>query len=209
MTIERCPEPVNFKDLFRQAGTKEHPYPRTINYKEQTIFLSDKFPIKNGETLKFNIESTNSRYPQGFAISIYNGYLVVDGKPMEYEKMCNVLLWEDSEVLDVKNIEIQVFTKKGHVFISNIWEETIYEEHKSGHFQKEDGTFSHSKIVKYPEGKNIVCYAGCGRWHAGLCNGAAMYSEDIPNGKRYFCNDGVEDDDFDDIIFTVTRKNQE
>jgi len=32
-----------------------------------------------------------------------------------------------------------------------------------------------------------------------------MYSEDIPNGKRYFCNDGVPDDDFDDIIFTVER----
>jgi len=204
MTIERCPEPVNFKDLFRQAGTKEHPYPRTINYKKQTIFLSDKFPIKNGETLKFNIESTNSRYPQGFAISIYNGYLVVDGEPMEYEKMCNVLLWEDSEVLDVKNIEIQVFTKEEHIFIHNIWEETIYQKVVI------DGTkpaLENEKIIKYPEGKSVVCYSNSGRWHAGLCNGAAMYSEDIPNGKRYFCNDGVEDDDFDDIVFTVTRKN--
>ena len=205
MTIERCPEPVNFKELFRTIPGEEFPKKRT--YKGKTIFLVDKFPVKNKETLKFNIESTNSRYPQGFRICIYNGYLVVDGEPMEYEKMCNVLLWEDSEVLDVKNIEIQVFTKKGHVFISNIWEETIYEEHKSGHFQKEDGTFSHSKIVKYPEGKKITCYNNAGRCaYVNNTCANAMYSEDIPNGKRYFCNDGVEDDDFDDIIFTVTRE---
>lgn len=36
-------------------------------------------------------------------------------------------------------------------------------------------------------------------------NGAAMYSEDIPNGKRYYCNDGYPDDDFDDLIFTLER----
>ena len=199
MTVERCPDPVNFEDLFRQAGTKEHPYPRTINYKGQTIFLSDKFPVKKGEKLKFKIERINSRYRQGFAVRLENGYLVVDGEPTEKKKRSfTFLLTEDHE--------IEAFTKEGHIFISNFWEETIYEENLSGHFGNADGTFSHSKIVKYPEGKNIVCYAGCGRWNAGLCNGAAMYPEDIPNGKRYFCNDGVEDDDFDDIVFTVTRE---
>lgn len=34
-------------------------------------------------------------------------------------------------------------------------------------------------------------------------NGAALYFEEIPNGRRYFCNDGYPDDDFDDIIFTI------
>lgn len=198
MTIERCPEPVNFKQLFRDAGTKEHPYSSEIFHMGRKVILSEKFPVKNKETLKFSIESTNSRYTQGFRIGIYNGYLVLDGEPMEYEKRSTVLFWEDCE--------LQVFSKEGHIFISNIWEETIYEEQKSGHFQKVDGTFSHTKIVEYPKGKEVVCYANSDRWHAGLCNGAAMYSEDIPKGKRYYCNDGVEDDDFDDIIFTVTRK---
>jgi hypothetical protein len=36
-------------------------------------------------------------------------------------------------------------------------------------------------------------------WH----NGAAMMIDDMPNGKRYRCNDGHPDDDFDDIIFTL------
>ena len=61
------------------------------------------------------------------------------------------------------------------------------------------------KTIRFPEGKKVTCYVGSDLWMRGKENGAAMYSEDIPNGKRYFCNDGEEDDDFDDIIFTVTR----
>jgi len=36
-------------------------------------------------------------------------------------------------------------------------------------------------------------------------NGAAMMVEEIKNGRRYRCNDGKPDDDFDDIVFTVTK----
>jgi hypothetical protein len=36
-------------------------------------------------------------------------------------------------------------------------------------------------------------------------NGAAMIVEEIPNGRRYRCNDGFADDDFDDIIFRLER----
>ncbi len=38
-------------------------------------------------------------------------------------------------------------------------------------------------------------------WH----NGAAMIIEEIENGKRYRCNDGHPDENFDDIIFTVQK----
>ncbi len=38
-------------------------------------------------------------------------------------------------------------------------------------------------------------------WH----NGAAMIVEDISDGRRYRCNDGEADDDFDDIVFRVER----
>jgi len=33
--------------------------------------------------------------------------------------------------------------------------------------------------------------------------GAAMIVEEIPNGRRYLCNDGHPDENFDDIVFTV------
>jgi hypothetical protein len=38
-------------------------------------------------------------------------------------------------------------------------------------------------------------------WH----NGAAMIVEPLPNGRRYRCNDGLADDDFDDIVFHLER----
>ena len=197
MTIERCPEPVNFKELFKDNPGEEYPQKRT--YKGKTIFLSDKFPVKKGERLQFNIEQTNSRHPQGVGIGLESGYLIVDGEPTEKKKKFFTFLFSE-------DFEIEAFTKEGHLFIRNFWRETIYEEHESGFFKDIDGSFTNSKIFKYPEGKQVVNYANSDRWQAGLCNGAAMYSEDIPNGKRYYCNDGVEDDDFDDIVFTVTRK---
>lgn len=38
-------------------------------------------------------------------------------------------------------------------------------------------------------------------WHGGSC----MIATDIPGGRRYSCNDFEPDDDFDDLVFTVTR----
>lgn len=38
-------------------------------------------------------------------------------------------------------------------------------------------------------------------WH----NGAAMIVEPLPSGRRYHCNDGFADDDFDDIVFRLER----
>lgn len=37
------------------------------------------------------------------------------------------------------------------------------------------------------------------------CGGAAMIIQEIPNGRRYYCNDGHPDDNFDDIIFSVRK----
>lgn len=36
-------------------------------------------------------------------------------------------------------------------------------------------------------------------------HGAAMTIEDIPNGRRYYCNDGHPDENFDDIVFTIQK----
>jgi hypothetical protein len=38
-------------------------------------------------------------------------------------------------------------------------------------------------------------------WH----NGAAMWTEKIEKGRRFHCNDGHPDDDFDDIVFCIER----
>ncbi len=36
-------------------------------------------------------------------------------------------------------------------------------------------------------------------WH----NGGAMVVQEVPNGRRYRCNDGYPDEDFDDLIFRL------
>ena len=36
-------------------------------------------------------------------------------------------------------------------------------------------------------------------------NCAAMIVDDLSNGRRYHCNDGFPDDDFDDIVFRLER----
>ncbi len=36
-------------------------------------------------------------------------------------------------------------------------------------------------------------------------NGAAMIVEEVEGGQRYHCNDGYPDDDFDDLVFTITK----
>jgi hypothetical protein len=43
---------------------------------------------------------------------------------------------------------------------------------------------------------------GDGVMHSGH-NGAAMISEEASSSRRYKCNDGRADDDFDDLIFTI------
>jgi hypothetical protein len=45
---------------------------------------------------------------------------------------------------------------------------------------------------------------GDGVMHKGH-NGAAMIVEELPSGRRYHCNDGFPDDDFDDLVFRLER----
>jgi hypothetical protein len=49
---------------------------------------------------------------------------------------------------------------------------------------------------------NMTEFKGRQEWWHG---GAAMVAADIPGGRRYSCNDFELDDDFDDLVFTVTR----
>jgi hypothetical protein len=49
---------------------------------------------------------------------------------------------------------------------------------------------------------NMTEFKGRQQWWHG---GAAMVASDIPGGRRYACNDFELDDDFDDLVFTVTR----
>lgn len=156
---------ANFQKLFENTDEP------TILYHGKVLHWADKFPVSNGDTLVICIESTNSNRPQGLSIDI-EGTCEILGKLLKKGKNVKPLFWEDSEILDPKNIVINVFTKKGYVWVQNIWE--------SSNFQGN----------KFPD-------SGVG--------GAAMIVEMIDGGKRYRCNDGYMDENFDDIIFTIKK----
>lgn len=154
-----------------------------ITYKGNLIALADKFPVSSGDRLKISIEKTNSEFPQGVSIDIL-GSCEVKGKIWKKGKRVKMLFWEDSKMIDPQNIEITVFTKEGYVWVQNIWERIN---------SYVDSTSTGEKIVK----ETKLTDSG----H----HGAAMKIEEIPNGRRYYCNDGHPDENFDDIVFTVQK----
>jgi hypothetical protein len=186
---------VNFKELFCEKPGEE--YPQKREYKGKRIFLVDKFLVSNQDKLIISIEKTNSIYTQGVGIDIYGSCKFLNER---YSKGKHVFMrfWEDAEGYNPKSIDLQVFTKESYVFVYNIWEMDICEESRI--------TEGKTTLKQLEKGKKVPCYVGSTEWLKGQGNGAAMYAESIPNGKRYFCNDGNEDDDFDDIIFTVQRR---
>jgi len=151
-----------------------------IEWKGNTLIMADKFPVKNGDTLLISIEKTNSDFRQGICVDI-TGSCETNGKIHKIGKGIRMLFWEDTAP---KQIKLKVITKQDFVWIDNIWERTSF------------------CLVSDSSGKSIrreskVVDSG----H----NGAAMIVEEIENGRRYRCNDGKPDDDFDDIIFTVQK----
>lgn len=150
-----------------------------ITYKGRTLVLVDKFPVSNEDTLLITIEKSSTDRREGVAIDI-TGHCQIDWKVFKPCKGVMMLFWADTADNPTR---IKVFTKEGFVRIKNIWEQTnTYLVGTSANpLQKE------SKSVE-----------------SGY-NGAAMIVEEIENGRRYRCNDGEPDDDFDDIVFTIQR----
>jgi hypothetical protein len=159
------------------SATKERP----IIYKGDPIIRSDRFPVSYGEKLIISIEKTNSEWRQGVCIDV-TGSCELEGELINKGKGINMLFWEDTAP---KQIELTVFTKKGYVVVKNIWEYTnVY-------------------LVRGPSGESVTRESkSVESWY----NGAAMKIEEIENGRRYFCNDGHPDDNFDDIVFTVRHE---
>lgn len=152
-----------------------------IDYQGKTLVLADKFPVKNGEVLIASIEKTNASKRQGFSIDI-TGYCEMNGKVCKKGKGVMMLFWENTMP---KQVEIKIFTKQDFVWVQNIWEdESIF-------------------LLSTPTGEPLEQKSKLVNYRV---NGAAMIVEEIENGRRYRCNDGDPDEDFDDIIFTVVRK---
>jgi hypothetical protein len=147
-----------------------------IIYNGKHLVRFDRFLVKNGDILIASIENTNNNHRQGFVIDV-TGYCEMDGEIFKKGKGLRVTFWQDTMPKEVK---LKVFTKKDSVVVYNIWESTT--SYLAYGMERE------SKRTDY------------------FLNGAAMFVEEIENGRRYYCNDGEPDEDFDDIIFTVRKE---
>ncbi len=151
-----------------------------VSYKGKIICLVDKFSVENGDILIASIEKASSERREGFCIDV-TGYFEINGEKIQKGKKVKLNLWYDTMPKDLK---IKVFTKTGFVWIYNIWEK------------------NNSYIMNTQDGKPITKHSvSTEAWY----NGAAMIVEEIENGRRYFCNDGRPDENFDDIVFTVQK----
>ncbi|MDB2614404.1 hypothetical protein N9Y92_04545 [Chlamydiales bacterium] len=160
-----------FDDIFEKEDS------RAVAYKGMTVWVNDKFPVNNGDTLLLSIKSTKSDCKQGFSIDI-RGHCELNGNTRKAGKGVKMLFWEDTMP---KEVELKVFTKKGFVFVDNMWEQVnkyLMNDENNNPIWKENVSVEYSR-------------------------GAAMLIDPIEGGRRYRCNDGEPDEDFDDIIFTV------
>jgi len=152
----------------------------SVEWNGKTVVMSDKFPVSNGDILLISIEKTNSDRRQGLCINI-TGSCEINGEVRKIGKGIQMLFWEDTAP---KKIKLKVITKKDFVWVNNIWEQI------------------NSYLTSDSSGKTITkesTLVDSGH------NGAAMIIEEIENGRRYHCNDGFPDEDFDDIVFTVQK----
>lgn len=153
-----------------------------VEYNGKTVVMSDKFPVKEGDTLIVRIEKSNSDCRQGVSIDV-TGHCEMNGKIFKEGKGVNMLFWSDTAP---DPITLKVFTQRGFVWVENIWENV------------------NSYVVSGPDGKEVKKQSTSveSRYH-----GAAMIVEEIENGRRYKCNDWHPDENFDDIVFTVQKLN--
>jgi hypothetical protein len=76
---------------------------------------------------------------------------------------------------DHPEFDLVVESKEGTLFVFNVWD---YRPHE---------------VVEPP---------GSVASHQ---NFAGMLVEELPNGNRYRCNEGRDDDDYDDLVFRIVR----
>ncbi len=163
----------SFEKLFIDAKSG------VVEHNGMTLYLADKFPVKNGDVLLCSIVRTNSSRRQGFSIDI-TGYCEMNGKVFKQGKGVMMTFWEDTAS---KQFKIRIFTKKEFVWIQNICEWEVPNRTSD----LKDGSM---KTVDYGH------------------NGAAMIVEEIESGRRYRCSDtssSDKEDPFSDIVFTVQK----
>jgi hypothetical protein len=148
---------------------------RPVHYGGRELVRTDRFPIEGAQKLRVTFESTKSKYRQGIGVDLRKICETRVAGTVTSKKEWNVL-WEDTAP---KQVEIELLGPAEHALIFNVWQD----------------------LNRKPMPGSVSSRVPIEWW----TNGAAMIVEEIPNGRRYRCNDGEPDDDFDDLVFRIER----
>src|SRR5688572_11292067 len=123
----------------------------------------------------------------------------------------DVVLWDVLPITDGETIRI-VFESSHSPWRQGVWLGTDCGLLVNGHFWKTVRLWMDNS----PSTVECVCHSSDGRlhvynqWDRGLGPNSQAYSsgmlvEDLPNGRRYRCNDIGFDSEFDKIVFRIER----
>lgn len=97
-----------FEDLFFESRGKP------VEYRGQTLVLSDDFPIPEERSFRCVFEEVNSDWRQGVLLEV-NGEFLVAGHQVENA----LVLWQDTAPAVV---EVQVSTSDDVIQVRNVWD---------------------------------------------------------------------------------------
>ncbi len=160
-----------------------------IQWEGRTLHLHDYFPTGGAKRYRLTLESSNSKWRQGLVMALVHQDKKAGWQPGAAEGVSGqfiingknvdgsngVAIWHD-EAPSV--VEFEVAGGPSTICVYNAWQSTT------------------RVAIPGTTGRPIVDSGH---------NGAAMIVEELSKGRRYRCNDGKPDDDFDDIVFRLER----
>ena len=153
-----------------------------IQYKGKTLHWYDRFAVKSEDTLIINIESAKKKFD-------WDNNLVIQGLSVDITGTCEHnnkhFIEGKGKKQGVKMLFFDDTAPRPIIIKLHSKKDCVVVQNMWEHRKSDDDYYFNSMI-----------------------RGAAMIIEEIPNGKRYYCNDYEANDDFDDIIFTVIKKSE-
>ena len=149
---------------------------QAIEYNGKILVMSDEIAFEDGDHILVTIEKTHSEWKQGVGLCLF-GFFEEQGDRFKDR----IILWDN---LHTKSVELI------------LWKNTTKRKHSKR--LPKNGILH---VYNVWEIKSLTGHPCVHYWH----HGAAMIVEEIENGRRYRCNDGHPDDNFDDIVFTIQK----
>lgn len=167
----------SFQAMFEES--KGQP----VAYQGHTLVLGDFCPTQGATRFRLVVESCKATRRQGVALD-----LVHRGQNGKWRRGASPT--HDGEFV----VNGQVCSGRKGIFF---WQEDVPGSVEFEVRGDPDGV----DVFNVWEGQNHLGK----RFMDSRRHGAAMMVEELPNGRRYRCNDGEPDEDFDDIVFRLER----